>query len=200
MIKKINLGMVKSTEFINFAEDRPHFGKYKLQSMVDVKIKDEVLQKAAAEGMDAFVGAFVNAINDAIGGTLTAETMAELNADQITLLAWDILHKEVMDGGFVQLIHNGYGAFIYKNPFAVAIKGWGLIELCRMIRKSHALYNKYHEEIEKDCTDEEFMALFERMSEFDDFDDKFVENEEQWTDEIAHYIDDNIEKFATIVK
>ena len=84
--------MVKSTEFINFAEDRPHFGKYKLQSMVDVKIKDEVLQKAAAEGMDAFVGAFVNAINDAIGGTLTAETMAELNADQITLLAWDILH------------------------------------------------------------------------------------------------------------
>jgi hypothetical protein len=69
-----------------------------------------------------------------------------------------------------------------------------------MIRKSHALYNKYHEEIEKDCTDEEFMALFERMSEFDDFDDKFVENEEQWTDEIAHYIDDNIEKFATIVK
>ena len=168
--------------------------------MVNVKIKDEVLQKAAAEGMDAFVGAFVNAINDAIGGTLTAETMAELNADQITLLAWDILHKEVMDGGFVQLIHNGYGAFIYKNPFAVAMKGWGLIELCRMIRKSHALYNKYHEEIEKDCTDEEFMALFERMSEFDDFDDKFLENEEQWTDEIAHYIDDNIEKFATIVK
>lgn len=192
--------MVKSTEFINFAEDRPHFGKYKLQSMVDVKIKDEVLQKAAAEGMDAFVGAFVNAINDAIGGTLTAETMAELNADQITLLAWDILHKEVMDGGFVQLIHNGYGAFIYKNPFAVAMKGWGLIELCRMIRKSYALYNKYHEEIEQDCTDEEFMALFERMSEFDDFDDKFVENEEQWTDEIAHYIDDNIEKFAAIVK
>ena len=44
------------------------------------------------------------------------------------------------------------------------------------------------------------MALFERMSECDDFDDKFVENEEQWTDEIAHYIDDNIEKFATIVK
>lgn len=172
-------------------------GKY--QVMIEVKIKDEILQKAAGEGMDAFVGAFVDAIREVIGGELTAETMAELNADQITLLAWDILHEEVMDGGFVQLIHNGYGAFIYLNPFAVAVKGWGLVELSRMIRKSRSLYGKYHDEIEKDCTEDEFMALFERMPEFDDFDDEFVENEEQWTEEIAHYIDDNIEKFATII-
>jgi len=167
--------------------------------MVEVKIKDEVLQKTAGESMDAFVGVFVDAIYEAIGGRLTGETMAELNADQITLLAWNILHDEVMDGGFVQLIHNGYGAFIFKNPFAVAVKGWGLVDLCRMIRKVHALYGKYHDEIEKDCTDEEFMALFERMPEFDDYDDEFVENEELWTDEIAHFIDDNIGKFATIV-
>lgn len=167
--------------------------------MMEVKIKDDVLKDAAEDGMDAFVGVFVDAINKAIGGELNADTMSELNSDQITLLAWNILHEEVMDGGFVQLIHNGYGAFIYKNPFAFAVKEWGLIDLCRMIRKSHALYGKYHEEIEKDYTDEEFMALFERMPEFDKFDDEFVENEERWTSEIAHYIDDNIDKFATIV-
>jgi hypothetical protein len=42
------------------------------------------------------------------------------------------------------------------------------------------------------------MALFERFPEFDEYDDQFVESEEQWTDDIAHYIDDNLEKFATI--
>jgi hypothetical protein len=42
------------------------------------------------------------------------------------------------------------------------------------------------------------MALFERYPEFDDLDDKFVENEEAWTEDIAHYIDDHLEKFATI--
>jgi hypothetical protein len=42
------------------------------------------------------------------------------------------------------------------------------------------------------------MALFERFPEFDDLDDQFVENEEAWTEEIAHYIDDNLEKFAVI--
>lgn len=166
--------------------------------MKEVIVSDNSLQQAALEGMDAFVGVFVDAIRNAIGGELTTETMAELNSDQITLLAWDMLHAEVMDGGFVQLIHNGLGPFIFKNPFAKAIRLWGLRGLSKMIYEVHTLWLKYREDIEQDCTDEEFMALFERFPEFDEYDDQFVESEEQWTDDIAHYIDDNLEKFATI--
>lgn len=166
--------------------------------MKEVIVSDNSLQQAALEGMDAFVGVFVDAIRNAIGGELTTETMAELNSDQITLLAWDMLHAEVMDGGFLQLIHNGLGPFIFKNPFAKAIRLWGLRDLSKMIYEVHTLWLKYREDIEQDCTDEEFMALFERFPEFDEYDDQFVESEEQWTDDIAHYIDDNLEKFATI--
>lgn len=166
--------------------------------MKEVIVSDNSLQQAALEGMDAFVGVFVDAIRNAIGGELTTETMGELNSDQITLLAWDMLHAEVMDGGFVQLIHNGLGPFIFKNPFAKAIRLWGLRDLSKMIYEVHTLWLKYREDIEQDCTDEEFMALFERFPEFDEYDDQFVESEEQWTDDIAHYIDDNLEKFATI--
>ena len=166
--------------------------------MKEVIVKDEKLQQAAMEGMDAFVKVFVDAIHEAIGGDLTAETMAELNSDQITLLAWDMLHEEVMDGGFVQLIHNGLGEFIFKNPFAKAVKLWGLRDLSKLIYEGHTLWLKYRNEIEKDCTDEEFMAMFERFPEFDDLDDLFLENEEAWMDDIAHYIDDNLDKFAVI--
>ena len=166
--------------------------------MIEVRVKDSALREAAAEGMDAFVGCFVGAIKEAIGGELTAETMAELNSDQVTLLAWDVLHEEVMDGGFVQLIHNGYGPFIFKNPLAKALKLWGLRELSKLIYSAHTLYIKYGEQIERDCTDDEFMALFEQFPEFDDLDDTFVEEEEKWTADIAHYIDEHIEKFATI--
>ena len=166
--------------------------------MIKVTIKDDILRKAAGEGMDAFVGAFVTAIKEAIGGQLTAENMGELNADQITLLAWDTLHEEVMDGGFVQLIHNGYGPFIFKNPLAKALKLWGLRDLSKLIYNAHTLYIKYHEAIERDCNEDEFMALFEQFPEFDDMDDEFVEQEETWTEQIARYIDDNIEKFVII--
>ena len=168
--------------------------------MKEVIVKDADLQQAAMVGMDAFIGVFTKAIHDAIGGDLTAENMGELNSDQITFLSWEILHEELMDGGFVQLIHNGYGPFIFKNPFAKALnKLWGMRELSKMLYDAHTLWLKYREDIEKECSEEEFMALFERYPEFDDMDDKFVENEEEWTSDIAHYIDDNLEKFATIV-
>ena len=166
--------------------------------MIEVRIKDAALLEAAAAGMDSFVRVFVESIRAAIGGELTEESMAELTADQVTLLAWDILHEEVMDGGFVQLIHNGYGPFIFKNPFAKAVKLWGLRDLSKLIYDAHTLWLKYREQIERELTDEEFMALFEQMPEFDELDDAFIENEEEWTSLIAHYIDDHIGNFAII--
>lgn len=170
-----------------------------LKIMIEVKIQDAVLQQAAEAGMDEFVKAFVDAIRKAIGGELTAETMAELNSDQITLLAWDTLHEEMMDGGMIQLIHNGYGAFLWKNPTDKAFRNWGLVELSKLIKKSHFLYKSHHEDIEGDMSDEDFMALYEKFPEFDDFDDEFVENEEEWTSKVAFYIDEHIENFVTII-
>ena len=149
-------------------------------------------------GMDAFIAVFTKAIYNAIGGKLTTETMAELNADQMTLLAWDFLHKEMMDGGFVQLIYNGDGPFIFKNPLAKALRQWGMRDLSKLIYDAHTLWLKHREEIEQELTDEEFMALFEKFPDFETLDDKFIENEEVWTQEIAQYIDDHLEKFATI--
>ncbi len=166
--------------------------------MIEVKIKDATLQQAAREGMDAFLQAFIDAIRNAIGGELTAETMGALNSDQVTLLAWDTLHEEVMDGGFVQLIHNGYGMFIFKNPFAKAVKQWGMRDLSKLIYDAHTLWLKYRDVIERELTEDEFMALFEQMPEFDDLDDQFVENEEEWTAMIAHYVDEHIERFANV--
>ncbi len=167
--------------------------------MIQVEVKDVDLQNAAAKGMDEFLQIFVDGIYSAIGGEITQESLSSLNSDQITLLAYFLLRDEVMDGGFVQLIHNGYGGFIFKNPFAKAMKMWGLRDLSKMIYDVHTLYAKHHEEIEKECTDDEFMALFEQFPDFDEYDDDFVENEEKWTSEIAHYVDDNIDSFAKIV-
>ena len=167
--------------------------------MITVTIQDSKLRESAGKGMDEFMQTFVDGINEAIGGQLTAETMAQLESDQITLLAYSMLREEVMDGGFIQLIYNGLGRFIFTNPFDKALAEWGIIDLSRLIKKAHKLYNKYHSRIEIECSDEEFMALFEQMPEFDDLDDEFVANEERWTGEVACYVDEHIERFATIV-
>lgn len=170
--------------------------------MKEVRIKDSALRDAAEQGMDAFVKVVADAIMEAADGSIV--TLMEgardgiYTSDQVTLIAYLTLRDEVMDGGFVQLIHNGYGGFIFLNPFAKAMKQWGLRDLSKLIYSVHSLYNAAHEDIEQDCSDEEFMALFEQHPEFDDADDTFVENEEEYTAAIAEYIDNNTIHFATI--
>lgn len=168
--------------------------------MIDVTVKDTELSEAALAGMDEFLQVFIDAIRSAIGGEPTAETLQELNADQMTLLCWDTLHTEVSEGGFIQLIHNGYGPFIFKNPFAKALnKMWHMRELSKRLYEVHTLWLENREALERECTDDEFMALYELFPQFDDYDDWFIENEESLTEQVAHYVDEHIEKFVRIV-
>lgn len=167
---------------------------------MQVLIKETEIIQAAQQGMDAFVDVFYKHILESIGGELNAEGMQKLQADQITLLAYMIFREEVMDGGFVQLIHNGYGPFIFLNPFAKAMRLWGAKDFCNLVYKGRKLFEQYGDEITKDYTDEEFMALFEKFPDFDDLDDEFIEMEEEVTETVARYIDEHLEHFAIIQK
>lgn len=165
-----------------------------------VVISEKEIIAAANDGMDAFVKLFYDAVMHSINGKLDIDSMKGLTTDQITLIAYIWLRDEVMDGGFVQLIHNGYGSFIFKNPFAKMMKEWGLKDLSKLIYAVRKLYIENGEELEKECNDETFMSLFERFPVYDDFDDSFVANEEDWTNDVAHYIDKNIDNFAKVEK
>ena len=167
---------------------------------MEVKIADSALRKAAQEGMDEFVNLFVTSISESVGGELNAESMGKLNAEQITLWGYSLMRDELMDGGFVQLIHNGYGPFFFDNPFAKAMRLWGLRDFSKLIYKAKEIYDKTKDEITRDCDEDEFMALFERFPEFDTLDDEFVENEEGITAGVARYVDEHIDQFATVVE
>ena len=47
---------------------------------------------------------------------------------------------------------------------------------------------------------QEASAIQEQFPEFDNYDDEFVENEEQWTETVAQYVDDHLDRFATILE
>lgn len=79
-----------------------------------VKIHDADLREAAAKGLDDFVDVFYKAALDSVGGSVDGESMQKLNQYQMTLVVFKTLHDEVMDGGFVQLIYNGYGPFVFS--------------------------------------------------------------------------------------
>lgn len=135
-----------------------------------------------------------------VGGELNAESMQHLNGDQITLVAYKMLRDEVMEGGFIQLIHNGLGAFIFLNPFAKAMRLWGqsldeahleggklLHDFSNLIYKGRKLYEQHSEALTQPCNDDEFMALYEQYPDFDELDDTFVEAEDEITAAVLRY-------------
>lgn len=164
-----------------------------------IEVSDAALRVAAEEGMDAFIQVFTDAYKQVIGDDWNAEKMALLNADQHTLLAYQLFRDEVMEGGFCQLIQNGYGGYIFMNPFAKALRLWGVGELTKLIYSAREIYVANKEDLERERTDEEFMAMYEQYEAFDDLEDVFLEKEEMFTALVAEYVDEHLEQFATIV-
>lgn len=167
---------------------------------MEINISNKVIEEAASRGFDEFLAVIHHAITDRVGNELNATCLQSLNEEQITLWGYLILRDELMDGGFVQLIHNGYGPFFFNNPFAKAMRVWGLADLSNLLNKAKKLYNIYKEELTKECSEEEFMALFEQFPKFDELDDKFVENEEETTAAVAYYVDEHLANFVNVIQ
>lgn len=166
----------------------------------NITISQSLVSQAATDGdVEQIADHIVNEMQKRYGEELTAEAMQQLSAAQITLWGYHILRDEVMDGGFVQLIYNGYGPFFFDNPFAKAMRWWGLRDFSKLIYKAKEIYDQNKDELTRERTDEEFMAMFEAYPQFDDLDNEFVEEEEYITKSIASYVQMHLSDFAQII-
>lgn len=164
-----------------------------------IEVTDAMLRQAAGEGMDAFIGVFTDAYKQVIGEELTAETMPLLSGEQHSLLAYRIFRDEIMEGGFCQLIQNGYGGYIFDNPFAKVMRLWCVGDLNKLVYAARKIYDAYREDLERERTDDEFMAMYEEYEAFDELEEEFLEKEEEYTALVAGYVDEHLELFAKIV-
>ena len=166
--------------------------------MNQITVSDADLRKGAEEGMDAFLKVFIDKYLEVTGGVINEKTMPLLNGYQHTLLGYHFFREEVMEGGFVQLIQNGYGPYIFDNPFAKAMRLFGAKDFSKLIYEAKKIYDAHRANLEKDCTEDEFMAMYEQYEAFDDLEEKFMEEEELITAQIAAYVDEHLDSFATI--
>lgn len=165
-----------------------------------IEITDAALQAAATEGMDEFIQVFTNEYKKVIGGELTATTMPLLTGEQHSLLAYQIFRDEIMVGGFCQLIQNGYGGYVFDNPFAKVMRLWGAEDFSKLVYQAKKIYDANREDLEKERDDDEFMAMYEPYEAFDDLEEAYFQMEEQVTASIARYVDEHLELFAEISK
>lgn len=165
-----------------------------------ITVSDEALRQAAGEGMDEFLQVFTDRYLEVTGGQINADTMPLLNGWQHTLLGYRLFCEEVGEGGFVQLIQNGYGPYIFLNPFAKAMRLMGAKEFSKLVYAARKIYDANRADLERECSEEEFMAMYERYDAFDDLEEQFEEMEEEVTSQVARYVDEHLDSFASIVK
>lgn len=166
--------------------------------MNQITVSDADLRKRAEEGMDAFLKVFIDKYLEVTGGVINEKNMPLLNGYQHTLLGYHFFREEVLEGGFVQLIQNGYGPYIFDNPFAKAMRMFGAKDFSKLIYEAKKIYDAHRADLEKDCTEDEFMAMYEQYEAFDDLEEKYMEDEEQITAQIASYVDEHLDSFAVV--
>ena len=158
-----------------------------------------------ANGAASIVERIAQLQAEAVGGEWSAEALQCLSGEQITLWAYATLRNELMEGGFVQLICNGYADLFFRNPFAYAMRLWGVDELGRLINKAARIYKRHGAALRQESavasdSEDEFMALYEKFPQYDALDDLFVAHEETYTEMIAHYIQENEAHFLRLVE
>ncbi|MBR1838266.1 MAG: DMP19 family protein [Bacteroidaceae bacterium] len=167
---------------------------------MDIQLSDHTLRHAAQTGGAAgFLQAVTSALQAEAGEEITAETLQRFTTEQLTLLAFAVLRREVGEGGFIQLIHNGYGAFFFRNPVARVFRDWDVRPLYKLLQGVRPLYGRYHEELTRDMDDDEFMALYESHPAFDAYDDAFIDEEDAYVEAVAAYVDAHIDDFVRVV-
>ena len=123
---------------------------------------------------------YIEAITDAylntLDGQLTEYNMDVLTANQHTLLAYRYILDEVMEGGFIQLIQNGYGPYVLDGPFAMMMKKhWELVDFGKFMYEVKKEYHLHKAELEADLNEEQFMALYEQQEKMNELGDEFLD-------------------------
>ena len=134
----------------------------------------------------------------AIGGGLTAENMDMLSAEQHAVLCYRYVLDEVMEGGFIQLIVNGYGPYVLEGPFPYVVKKeWGMKDFSKLLFEVKKQYNLNKDMLLRDMSEDEFMAMYEELDDLNMLGDDFLDDhQEEVTPAVAEMVMNNLEKYT----
>jgi hypothetical protein len=127
------------------------------------------------------------------------ETENEFNTAQHTLMAYNILYGEVTNGGYLSLIQNGYGGYIFETLFSETMKVWGIKEMAINIDKAKEIYLVHKPFLEMERTEEQFSRMYQEFPHFNSIDKDFFKIMDDESEKIKIHIQENMSDFATAI-
>lgn len=124
------------------------------------------------------------------------DLLDDLSEGQQLLLSYDYVRTQVMQGGFIQLIQNGYVGLLPDMP------GWlykiNAPEMAKTLDDVLKVYVLNRELLDKQTSVEEFALLYQELKEFEEIDDRFTRLNDKTIIKMMEYATAHIDEFATI--
>ncbi|HTN18124.1 MAG TPA: DUF4375 domain-containing protein [Chitinophagaceae bacterium] len=95
-----------------------------------------------------------------------------LSPGQELLLRYDYVRMQALQGGFIQLIQNGYINLLLAMPDM--LKQVGAPDMAQLLDDVLRVYTLNEEELSKETSVEDFAKLYQEFIEFEDLDTRFA--------------------------
>jgi len=122
------------------------------------------------------------------------EFLTELSPGQQLFLSYDYVRMQVMQGGFIQFIQNGYVSLLLPMP------GWlqhiGANDMAQLLDDVLKAYVMHIDMLERETTVEEFAQLYDQLPEFAGLDEEFTQLDAPTLHIMVKYAAAHLEEFV----
>jgi hypothetical protein len=126
----------------------------------------------------------------------TFDLLDDLSEGQQLLLSYDYMRTQVQQGGFIQLIQNGYIGLLPDMPdWLYRIEA---PDMAKVIDDALKVYVLNRELLSRKTTVEEFALLYQELKEFEEIDDRFNRFDLATIEKMMQYAAAHIDEFAII--
>lgn len=122
----------------------------------------------------------------------------ELSEGQQMLICYDYIQNHVLQGGFIQLIQNGYVNMLVPMPQWLTTAG--AEQMALLIDESLKLYVKHRDVLDKETSVEEFSKLYDQLPEFRPLDERFTNLHEPTIQKMLLFATHHIHEFADVAE
>lgn len=122
----------------------------------------------------------------------------ELSQGQQMLICYDYIQNHVLQGGFIQLIQNGYVNMLAPMPQWLLTVGDE--QMAQVIDDALKAYVQNRDVLDKESSVQEFALLYEQLPVFHPLDKLFEEFHPKTVNLMLQYAGFHIEEFAVIVE
>jgi hypothetical protein len=161
------------------------------------EIKKSDLDKAVAgNNAQEIFDLFVQPLHEEMYKRQDFAFMDELSEGQQLMLSYDYVRMQVLQGGFIQFIQNGYVGLLLNMP--EWLEETGANEMAGILDNVLKVYVLNRELLDKQTTAEEFAKLYDELKEFEQIDETFQQLDADTVQRLAENAVNKIEEFAIV--